>query len=389
MDECLRNPCGRNAVCSNTEGSYQCSCQQGLTGDPFTACSDTDECSAQANVCGANAICKNTNPGFRCECPPGFSGNANTACEATEVRTLCKSNFDCTNNAVCQNGECLCRPGFTAAGTLCLDVDECRTSPGVCGPNAVCQNTLGSYSCACPPSFVGSPPAVGCSEPCQGVTCSQHAYCKAEEKDAYCVCEDGWTYDPQNIAAGCIDVNECGAPGTCGENAICTNLPGSHVCQCKPGYTGNPLVRCVDIDECRAVSTCGFGISCQNLPGSFKCGCPADSVPDPSNPLACISVKTCQRNSDCPGNAFCSAGKFCVCPEPNQGAKCESKSPAFIAFYSVHKSTIVLCPLAISLTASFDRSLCQHLLCGQLSMHPGQWRAKVHVSPGLSTRRSW
>ena len=107
MDECLRKPCGQNAVCSNTEGSYQCACKQGLTGDPFTACSDTDECSAQANICGSNAICKNTNPGFRCECPPGFSGNANSACEATEVCTLCKSNFDCTNNAVFQNGYCL------------------------------------------------------------------------------------------------------------------------------------------------------------------------------------------------------------------------------------------------------------------------------------------
>ena len=83
------------------------------------------------------------------------------------------------------------------------------------------------------------------SEPCKGVTCSQHAYCKAEAKDAYCVCEDGWTYDPKNIAAGCIDVNECGAPGTCGENSLCTNIPGSFICQCKPGYTGNPQVRCI------------------------------------------------------------------------------------------------------------------------------------------------
>ena len=72
------------------------------------------------------------------------------------------------------------RPGFAAAGALCLDVDECSAQAGVCGDNAVCVNTLGSFSCSCLPSFVGSPPSVPCSEPCRGVTCSQHAFCKAQ-----------------------------------------------------------------------------------------------------------------------------------------------------------------------------------------------------------------
>ena len=261
-----------NAIISNINyptqySSSQCTCRAGLTGDPFVACSDTDECAAQTNPCGgnwnnlilfellahideylaANAVCRNTNPGYKCECPPGFTGNGNIACEATEVRTLCKTNFDCTNNAECQAGQCVCRQGFTAAGTLCLDVDECRSDPQVCGANAVCVNTPGSFSCSCLPSFVGSPPSSPCSEPCVGVKCSQHAFCKAQDKEAYCECEPGWTYDPTNIAAGCVDVNECGQPGTCGDNSICTNLPGSHLCQCKPGYTGNPQVRNVFI----------------------------------------------------------------------------------------------------------------------------------------------
>ena len=55
------------------------------------------------------AVCRNTAPGYACECPPGYSGDANVACEATEVRTSCRSNFDCTNNAECNNGECVCR----------------------------------------------------------------------------------------------------------------------------------------------------------------------------------------------------------------------------------------------------------------------------------------
>ena len=55
-NECLRNPCGKNAECSNTEGSYQCTCRAGLTGDPFVACSDTDECAAQTNPCGGEIV---------------------------------------------------------------------------------------------------------------------------------------------------------------------------------------------------------------------------------------------------------------------------------------------------------------------------------------------
>jgi len=29
----------------------------------------------------------------------------------------------------------------------------------------------------------------------------------AESGEAYCVCEDGWTYDPKNISAGCTGKN--------------------------------------------------------------------------------------------------------------------------------------------------------------------------------------
>ena len=37
-----------------------------------------------------------------------------------------------------------------------------------------------------------------------------------------------------------IDIDECaeGAENNCDSNAICTNIPGSHTCQCIAGYTG-------------------------------------------------------------------------------------------------------------------------------------------------------
>lgn len=39
------------------------------------------------------------------------------------------------------------------------DIDECSASIDVCGANAVCENTPGSYHCQCKDGFTGN----GCS----------------------------------------------------------------------------------------------------------------------------------------------------------------------------------------------------------------------------------
>lgn len=33
------------------------------------------------------------------------------------------------------------------------DIDECVAHPGVCGPGT-CYNTLGNYTCICPPEYM-------------------------------------------------------------------------------------------------------------------------------------------------------------------------------------------------------------------------------------------
>lgn len=38
MDECAGNPCGNNAVCINTAGSYDCRCKENYGGNPFIMC---------------------------------------------------------------------------------------------------------------------------------------------------------------------------------------------------------------------------------------------------------------------------------------------------------------------------------------------------------------
>ena len=39
------------------------------------------------------------------------------------------------------------------------------------------------------------------------MNCGKHSKCQIEGTEAYCVCDEGWTYNPKDIAAGCIGKN--------------------------------------------------------------------------------------------------------------------------------------------------------------------------------------
>lgn len=243
-----------------------------------------------------------------------------------DVNILCSTNFDCTNNAECIESQCFCQDGFEPQGSVCVDIDECRTRTDVCGERAACINTPGSYKCQCDEGMIGSPPRVACKAPCEDVTCGNHAFCKPEGQDAFCVCEDGWTFDPTDIAAGCVNINECdeshGPSGLCGINSICEDREGSYHCSCAPGYSGDPAKQCFDLNECSKGNACGDNAICTNVPGSFECSCPEGTIPDPDPSVRCIAVVSCKKEEDCPGNAICDDHKRCLCPEPNVGNDC-------------------------------------------------------------------
>ena len=75
-DKCKEgnNECHVNATCSNTEGSYICSCNEGFTGDG-TTCTDVDECEIGSNACNMNANCSNIEGSYICSCKEGFTGD--------------------------------------------------------------------------------------------------------------------------------------------------------------------------------------------------------------------------------------------------------------------------------------------------------------------------
>lgn len=80
-----------------------------------------------------------------------------------------------------------------------------------------------------------------------------------------------------------------------------------------------------DIDECNNGGHCGEGAICTNTEGSYKCTCPPGTAPDPDPSVKCISVVTCSRDDECPGNSICDQQGRCFCPEPNIGNDCRRK----------------------------------------------------------------
>ncbi|XP_066022870.1 uromodulin-like [Pocillopora verrucosa] len=75
MDECKYNisNCDVNANCTNTYGSYKCTCKVGYTGDGHS-CSDINECKGN-HSCHVNATCMNTLGSHVCQCHAGYTGN--------------------------------------------------------------------------------------------------------------------------------------------------------------------------------------------------------------------------------------------------------------------------------------------------------------------------
>ena len=74
IDECSSNNGGCDHICTDTAGSFECSCNTGyaLTADGLT-CMDTDEC--QLNTDNCQQTCTNTAGGFTCSCNSGYTLN--------------------------------------------------------------------------------------------------------------------------------------------------------------------------------------------------------------------------------------------------------------------------------------------------------------------------
>ncbi len=200
--------------CINTKGSYRCECGAGY--EPATGDDGKPTCVATSN------ICDNT---------PG-------AC-TDQPHTHCVPNDD--------SYSCECDSGYDRgtgmfASQTCNDIDECSRNAEICGTNATCKNTEGSY---------------------------------------ICTCQDGSTVE----GAACPE-NACNSdPCSTLPNSHCVPIGDTYRCDCNSGYepaSGLFGAQCNDIDECsQSADFCGSESSCENTAGSFICTCQNEHEPLP------------------------------------------------------------------------------------------------------------
>ena len=317
IDECTQaGSCGATDVCTNTAGSWQCSCGTGFTGTPSNGapatCTDVDECAATPD-CGPLAMCANIPGSYECRCRAGTFGatvtGGPTSCSTVDRCTtpgMCGANATCASTATSYS--CTCNPGYSGATTMgtaatCADTNECSSPTSACGANANCTNTQGSYQCACASGFMGSattgmPASCVDVDECQTTMCGANATCANTPGSFTCTCDPDFMGAPVTGGpATCTPIDRCQGV-SCGANATCASVPGNYTCTCNLGYQGTTVTggaaTCTDRDECAGMPPCGANASCTNIAGSYTCACNAGFIGSMTTgmPATCVAGLT-------------------------------------------------------------------------------------------------
>ncbi|XP_051742067.1 adhesion G protein-coupled receptor E5 isoform X3 [Ctenopharyngodon idella] len=207
----------------------------------------------------------------------------------------------------------------TGRNANCKDKNECESEPLICGENAKCFNTNGSYYCQCQEGFT----------PTHNFTAMDGTECK--------------------------DINECVDQSIdCGPNANCVNAEGGYSCTCEPGYissNGKEMfsagqgIQCIDRDVCTDPSICGINATCHNTYSNFYCICAAGfrlksgetNFTDPNE--SCMSVCDIDKS-------ICGEGG--VCHNSKDGHECVCRSGFTNYGHKQMKCTELKCNTIIS-----------------------------------------
>ena len=222
IDECSTgdNWCHENAICNDSQGSYVCQCKLGFQDlgygtvtingteetlfQPGIGCIDINNCDQPSNNnCHEHAECSETAGSYECTCKTTFYGdgldcqcNVGYEDEVVNGETECVNHNECArdgmnyfvssatecdrHHSICTDTEgsytCTCETGYWDSageydfpGSTCTNLDECVLEEDECSPYAACTDNEGSYDCQCNTGFTD-----GCNTPAYcdyGISC--------------------------------------------------------------------------------------------------------------------------------------------------------------------------------------------------------------------------
>ncbi|CAH8475242.1 unnamed protein product [Schistosoma intercalatum] len=331
--------CDRHGeVCRPEGASYRCECGQGLKLMPDNTCQATslmDVTNYLGVQCGSvnchtHARCIDPNQAF-CQCLPGYRGDGVSHCESDPC-SKCRRNEICENGiciasgvdlcegiqcgeqAFCQDGACVCTPGYTGDPVV-----KCYEERELCA-GVQCHRFGQCYEnrCYCSHGYVGDGVNfcdARANDPCDGVRCAANGRCQ----DGRCVCDPGYTGDGYNECREAEGVKLCGNV-QCHQYATCDRGQ----CRCVTGYDGDGYSDCrpVTEDKCSRVR-CHPDAQCTD----GYCFCPTGFEGDGYYECKRITQDRC-ANVRCHENAKCDDG-YCRCKEGFEGdgnSECRRKS---------------------------------------------------------------
>uniref|UniRef100_A0A672GEV1 Neural EGFL like 1 n=1 Tax=Salarias fasciatus TaxID=181472 RepID=A0A672GEV1_SALFA len=189
---------------------------------------------------------------------------------------------------------------------------RCKCTYRTCRHQQHCRGQPQAHSFVLASSFVGALALHSCL--CVHTQLFHHL----ENTKAECECRSGYA-SIHGDSTYCEDIDECATQmHYCQSNTVCVNLPGSHRCDCLPGFIRVDEYSCTEHDECASgQNLCDENAICTNTIRGHLCTCKPGYV---GNGTICRAF--CEEG--CRSGGTCVSPNTCVCPSGFTGRRCET-----------------------------------------------------------------